>query len=310
MKLSRLVNVFIICTLVATFLLLLTACSSGTPGNKSDVIATAAQSAEDSLSVLLLARDVDINDKRIPMIVMLAGSQDTILEDRAQDLVFRYRHLDDADFEPLPEVTWRSWPIRSGVYTGVPAFNRAGVWEFQVKLTENGHTRTGRSFLQVAEDSDSPGIGDHAPATITKTATTIDEVKLISSALHPDPRFYSISLDAALASGKPTVVLFSTPAFCVSQTCGPQLDTLGKVVDTYGDRINFIHVEIFDNISEMLDTGDSSIGIVAQPVKDWGLITEPFTFFISANGIVTARFEQYTTLKELQQAAESVLNAG
>ena len=278
--------------------------------DNSGVVATAAQTAEDSLNVLLMARDADMRDSRIPMLVMVAGSQGTILEDRARNMSFSYRHLDDADFKPLPDVTWRQWPIRSGVYTGAPSFDRSGVWEFQVKFTENGHTRTGSAFLQVAEDSRSPGIGDPAPASITKTAITVDEVKQISSALTPDTRFYALSLDEALASGKPTVVLFSTPAFCVSQTCGPQIETIGKITDIYGERINFIHVEIFDNVSEMLETGDNSIGVIAKPVEDWGLITEPFTFFIDSNGIVTARFEQYTTFDELQQAAEAVLNAG
>ena len=60
----------------------------------------------------------------------------------------------------------------------------------------------------------------------------------------------------------------------------------------------------------MLETGDNSIGVIAKPVEDWGLVTEPFTFFIDANGIVTARFEQYTTLTELQEAAETALKAG
>ena len=66
-------------------------------------------------------------------------------------------------------------------------------------------------------------------------------------------------------------------------------------------------MEIFDNIREMLDTGDSSIGRVAQPVEDWGLITEPWTFFVDVNGVVTARFEQFTTFEELSEAADSVL---
>jgi hypothetical protein len=309
-KLPRPLSVIMVCAFVATLPLLNAACTSNDSSDNSGLIATAAQSTEDSLSVLLLARDVDVHDNRIPMLVMTAGSESAILEDRAQEMTFSYKNIDDADFKLLPNVTWRPWPVRSGVYTGVPAFDRSGIWEFQAQFTENGHTRTGSAFLQVAEDSKAPGIGDPARPSITKTAISVDEVKEISSALTPDTRFYSESLDKALANGKPTVVLFSTPAFCVSQTCGPQLDTLGKLADAYAGRINFIHVEVFDNISEMLETGDNSIGVIAQPVNDWGLVTEPFTFFIDANGIVTARFEQFTTLEELQQAAETALGAG
>jgi hypothetical protein len=295
---------------MATLPLLIAACASKDSSDNSGLVATAAQSADDSLSVFMLAQEVDVHDNRIPLLVMTAGRQGAILEDRAQEMSFKYRYIDDAEFMPLADVTWRPWPVRNGAYTGVPAFDRAGTWEFQVQFTENGHTRTGSAFLQVAEDSKSPGIGDPARPSVTKTATTVDEVKQISSALNLDTRFYSVSLDQALTNGKPTVVLFSTPAFCVSQTCGPQLETLGKLADTYGDLIDFIHVEVFDNISEMLETGDNSIGVIAQPVEDWGLITEPFTFFIDSNGIVTARFEQFTTLEELQQATETTLDAG
>ena len=76
----------------------------------------------------------------------------------------------------------------------------------------------------------------------------------------------------------------------------------------HGQEIDFIHVEIFDNIREMLDTGDSTIGQVAQPVSDWNLITEPWTFFVDSDGVITARFEQFTTSAELYEAMDSLLS--
>ncbi|MDA1296956.1 MAG: hypothetical protein O3B04_03005 [Chloroflexi bacterium] len=278
---------------------------SGSPG----VLATAARSAEDTLSVLLMARDVAVGDARVPIVVLLSDEDRTRLDDRLSNLSFNYRHADEESFSPLPGVVWRPWPVRGGAYTGAPEFSRPGVWEFQVSFDDGGRTRVGSSFLQVEQDSSAPGVGDAAPVTVTRTASTADEVRLISSAFVPDPAFYAISLDEALGNGRPTAVLFSTPAFCVTQTCGPQLEALGELRNLHGDRMDFIHVEIFDNIREMLDTGDSSIGRVAQPVKDWGLITEPWTFFVDANGTVAARFEQFTTLEELSEAAESVLSA-
>ncbi len=299
-------------TLIAVPLLLVFACggSSTDAPNESDVLATAVRNPDNSLSVLLMARDVEIGEARLPIVVLLADEDATRLDDRLDDLSFSYRHTNDEQFAQLPGVAWRAWPVRGGAYTGAPEFDRTGIWEVQVSFDFEGDDRIGSSFLDVQQNSAAPGVGKKAPLTVTKTASTVDEVRQISSALNPDPGFYSISLDEALVNGKPTVILFSTPAFCATQTCGPQLDTLGELKQQHGDSIDFIHVEIFDNIREMLDTGNSSIGEVAEPVNDWGLITEPWTFFVDSDGVITARFEQFTTFDELTKAAGLLLGAG
>ncbi len=296
-------------TPLSALLLVAMACS-GSSDDDPNVLATAARDAESTLSVLLMARDVEVGEARLPVVVLLGGTETTRVNDRVDDLTFSYRHADDKGFSTLCGVTWRPWPVRGGAYTAAPEFDRPGVWEVQVRLSEHGSERVGSSFIQVEQDSAAPGVGDRAPITITKTASTVDEVRQISSAFNPDPRFYAVSLDEALTNGRPTIVLFSTPAFCVTQTCGPQLDTLTGLMEQHGDSVDFIHVEIFDNIREMLDTGDSSIGEVAQAVEDWGLITEPWTFFIDSTGVISSRFEQFTTLAELSEAADRLLAAG
>lgn len=292
-------------------LILVVACGGGSSeSDDSGVLATAVSDAGSTLSILVMARDVEVGDSRLPVVVLLSDESSTRLNDRLDDLTFTYRHVDDEQFSQLPGVVWRPWPVRGGAYTGVPDFDRPGIWEVQVTLNENDNARAGSSFVQVEQNSSAPGVGDQAPLTVTKTAETVDEVRQISSAFNPDSRFYSISLDEALKNGRPTVVLFSTPAFCVTQTCGPQLDTLSGLMEQHGDRMDFIHVEIFDNIREMLDTGDSTIGEVATPVEDWGLITEPWTFFVDSDGLVSSRFEQFTTLDELTEATNILLGSG
>ncbi len=273
---------------------------------------TPAASPEDTLSVTVMTPlDVSVSTTRLPFAVFLSDADQTRLDDRLADLSFSFRHQDDASFQPLTQVEWRGWPTNGGAYVAHPQFDRAGIWEFRVELTEDGgHKRVGSTFVQVKEKSSAPEIGAPAPASVTKTASTVEEVRQISSALDPDPDFYSISLDKAITSGKPTIVLFSTPAYCTTGVCGPQLDTLGQVKDIYKDRINFIHVEIYDNIREMLDTGNQSIGELSQAVKDWGLVSEPWTFFIDSNGTVVDRFEQYTTFEELNEAVQRLLEQG
>ena len=300
--------------LMAVALLSVAACGGDGGGNGTATsqrsTSTAVRSPEESLSVIAMARDLGAGPSRVPLVVVLADSSQSRVNDRLADLSFSFRHRDDPSFTALSDVQWRAWPVQGGAYVTHPEFDRAGVWEFQVTLTDGGNSRIGSTFVQVNAESSAPAVGDPAPTSPSKTAGTVEEVMQISSALHPDPGFYSISLDDALQSGKPTVVLFSTPAYCTSQTCGPQLETLGELKSEYGDEINFIHIEIYDNVREMLDTGDPSIGRIAQPVRDWGLITEPWTFFIDADGAVTDRFEQYTTFAELEEAAQRLVQAG
>ena len=292
--------------------LLAVACGGPSPdaSNDSGILSTAVRNHDESLSIFLMTRDVEVGEARLPIVVLLSDEETTRLDDRLEDLSFSYRHTDDEQFVELPGVVWRAWPVRGGAYTGAPEFDRPGIWEVQVSFEFESDDRMGSSFLDVQQNSAAPGVGEKAPLTVTKTARTVDEVRQISSALNPDPGFYSISLDEALANSRPTVILFSTPAFCATQTCGPQLDTLGELKEQHGEQIDFIHVEIFDNIREMLDTGNSSTGEVAGPVNDWGLITEPWTFFVDSDGVSSSRFEQFTTFDELSEAADLLISAG
>lgn len=295
--------------LVSILPLLLIAAIACNNSDEPGVLATADRSGGDSLTVQLMVRDVEVGESRLPVVVLQSGEETVRLDDRLSDLSFLYRHADDEQFSLVPEVRWRQWPVRGGVYTGKADFDRPGIWEVQVTLETNGESTVGSTFINVQQNSSAPGVGDQAPITVTKTASTVEEVEQISSAFTPDPRFYSISLDEALTNGKPTVVLFSTPAFCVTQTCGPQLEVLGDLMEQHSGSIDFIHVEIFDNIREMLDTGDSTIGEVAQPVTDWNLVTEPWTFFVDPDGVIVARFEQFTTFEELSEATTKLLAA-
>ena len=113
--------------------------------------------------------------------------------------------------------------------------------------------------------------------------------------------------DAAVATGNPTVISFSTPAYCQSATCGPQTEVLSKLDDKYKGLANFIHVEIFDNPEEMLAAGDPSLGIESPVIHEWEFHTEPWTFVVDVNGIVVGRFEAFVTLEEIEEYLLPVL---
>ena len=215
-------------------------------------------SDQQGLVVFSLARDLGTGPNRIP-ITILRFDQSRVL-DRASDLSVSYGLLNGEEERAVDEITWRPWPFSGGVYTFVAEFDMAGTWEIAVTLDDPGGEVTGTAAIQVRQEPLAPGVGSPAPRTPTKTASSIDEVRVISSDPNPRPEFYQVSLDEAIGSGMPVAVTFSTPAFCQTSACGPQLDTLAEIQAEYADRCHFVHVEIWDNPREMLESGDIGLG--------------------------------------------------
>ena len=58
---------------------------------------------------------------------------------------------------------------------------------------------------------------------------------------------YQLSVDEAVSNGTPAVVVFATPAWCVSATCGPLLAQV-KALRPEFDGVDFVHVEVYDDI--------------------------------------------------------------
>ncbi len=96
---------------------------------------------------------------------------------------------------------------------------------------------------------------------------------------------HAISLDAALKNGKPTVLIIATPAFCQSQLCGPETDLVMAASKTYGDRANFIHVEVYkDNKPATIQKQ-----ILSPAANAWHTSAEPAIYFIDTAGLIKER---------------------
>ena len=95
------------------------------------------------------------------------------------------------------------------------------------------------------------------------------------------------------------VVTFSTPAFCVTATCGPQLDVITGLKEQYGGAVNFVHVEVVED-PHLLNEGRPAARW-APAVEEWGLLSEPWTFVVDRDGLVWAKFEQFTRRRTLKR---------
>jgi hypothetical protein len=216
---------------------------------------------------------------------------------------------------PVSEVagTFR-WliPESKAIYTAFTDFARAGDWGVEVTAHEAGQPdRTARITFSVRGTTLSPAIGKPAPASDTPTATDLAAVSAISTDEHPDLAFYALSIRDAVAAGKPFVVVFATPAFCTSGTCGPALDLVKQVAGQYSGRVNFIHVEPY--VLEVADgkvqpkLGESGYPQPVPAVTEWGLPTEPYVFVVDARGNVAGKFEGMAYPDELTAALDAIL---
>jgi hypothetical protein len=205
-------------------------------------------------------------------------------------------------------------PGRPGLYRTEATFDKAGDWGVEATATAaNGAKRTGRFVFPVRDTGTTPRIGATAPASENPTATTAEQIAQISTDDDPDPDFYGETVAQALAAHQPFAVVFATPAFCTSQTCGPTLDLVKSSAADFKARMAFIHVEPYQ--LEFTDgslrpvLSDQNLPISVSATEQWGLPSEPYVFVVDSSGRVTAKFEGIASAEELRAAFEAVAGA-
>ena len=109
---------------------------------------------------------------------------------------------------------------------------------------------------------------------------------------------HSVSFNQVLGK-RPVALLFSTPELCHSRVCGPVTDIMVQLQHEFGNRIVFIHQEVYvDN--------NPTRGLRAQ-LHDFNLETEPWLFTVNAKGVITARLDGVFGVNEARAALESAL---
>jgi hypothetical protein len=190
------------------------------------------------------------------------------------------------------EFIWIDKPVR-GLYAAQVDFETDGQWATELVIEGDGFDSTVRSAFEVLTEPATPALGERPPASDTPTAEDVEKLSEISTAKHPDPDFYNVSIADALKSGEPFVVVFATPEFCVSQTCGPMLDIVRNVSEAFPD-VTFIHVEPYD-----LDKTPEEL-VPVESAVEWGLPSEPWVFVMDGDGLVTAKYEGVLSTGELR----------
>lgn len=147
-----------------------------------------------------------------------------------------------------------------------------------------GFGRIQMRFAFLGEDGQAtPAVG---PASIDSRATSTGQV--------PDPVLHDTTVADAVAAGRPTVVVISTPVYCVSRFCGPITETVEALAERYGDRAEFIHLEVWKDFDTQT-INDAAEWILTD---DGG--NEPWTFLVDPDGTIAARWDNVVDVADLE----------
>ncbi|MDZ4719373.1 MAG: thioredoxin family protein [Roseiflexaceae bacterium] len=216
--------------------------------------------------------------------------------------------------------------LPAGIWVVYMSFDQPGNVgvEVQAQLPGQPQPSVRRYNLEVVSTSAAPRVGQPAISAKTLTVRDVPELKQLTSGADPDPALYQISLDDALKGGKPTAVLFATPNFCRTATCGPSVTVLSQLQKKYGDRMQFIHTEVYrfpfgdsaklqaESMAKAQSENRAPMPAelragLSDAMATWNLPSEPWLFLIDAKGIVVARYEGGITSEELSPAIENLL---
>ena len=209
------------------------------------------------------------------------------------------------------------WAIEGsrGEYIAHATFPSAGSWKaiFMVQPKGGSQEAIGVPF-QVVQTPTVVWVGDHAPDTKTPTLADVGgDVRQISTDPSPDPSFYQVSVDQALARHQPFILVFATPAFCKSAQCGPTLNFVKTAKTNAPSTVAFIHVEPYvlkyanGQLQPVLDSQGNFQ--TTDVVNKWGLPSEPWVFAVDRNGIVQAEFEGVVSQQELTDAITKIASS-
>jgi hypothetical protein len=185
------------------------------------------------------------------------------------------------------------------IYAAQVRFRRAGKYSVLV-VTKRGADLLGApAEVTVARRTTVPGVGDRPPKVATDTVASAAGNMALIDTRRPFARELHETSFKDVVGRKPVALLFATPQLCQSQVCGPVVDIALQLREKYGDRMTFIHQEVYR---------DNEVNKGLRPsLRAFGLQTEPWLFTVGRDGRIAARLEGSFGVKEFEQAVEAAL---
>jgi hypothetical protein len=301
---------------IVAILFLAAACgSSPTPtptGPSASGGRSPAAGGSGALDVLptIVSSEIAVGSNRILVSVLdSTGTKPAASPDRKVSVAFRGPGGEAIAAQPATFI----WAIEgvSGVYVVHATFPAAGAWIADFTTSAPGSTETTIPFsFDVKARTQVLGPGDPAPSVATPTIGSVGgDVAKVSTDPAPVNRFYETSEADALAAKKPFVLIFATPKFCKSSTCGPTLDKLKPIAAAHPE-MTFINVEpyvLHDDNGQLQPVLDAGNNFQAAPATvAFKLTSEPIVFVVGADGKISSSFELVFSPDEIETAIRTV----
>ena len=213
---------------------------------------------------------------------------------------------DEQHLTPFP-VTIHSDALGAPTYLSLEhTFATAGVYVAEVGL--NGKTATAGFTVVTPASEPSPVPGRAIPSLATPTTADLHSIdpSLLCTRTPVCP-LHSVSLDVALKAAKPIALLFATPKFCQTATCGPTLDVLLRQMPPYASKIQFLHMEIYPKPPDLSSAATPTTTYVVDAFK---ITSEPILFLVGADGKVRERIDGLVGDAEVKAALDRLSSAG
>jgi hypothetical protein len=251
---------------------------------------------------VVAASELVVGQNRIPIGVI---RNKTPLNDPTLKVQLRFFPVNGDTTTPavLADAAYRGQGLPVGLYVAYATLPTAGAWNLEANIAQaDGVAQVSRVRIEVLEQASTPPVGSPAFPSKNLTAKDVPDLAQLTSDIEPDPDLYQLTIADALAAKKPFLVAFSTPGFCQTAVCGPNLQVIKKVKNDLKGQVNFIHVEVYQ-----YPFGDSSQqGRRVPAMAEWKLQTEPWTFLVDANGVIQAKYEGGITFDELEPALKQL----
>lgn len=260
----------------------------------------APDAALSPLQVILVSADFAVGQPRISFALFDGEDAATGVERVALSAFPLGEDLSAAGDEPVwtgQATGYSDYEVPYWVF--YPEVATPGYWGMTAEIVHASGAASRSDFVvEIKPVSAAPAVGAPAPPSHNRTLATEPDITRLSSANDPDPAFHQLTVAGALATGRPTVVGFLTPAFCQTKWCAPVLDSLKLARAEVGDAANFIHVEVYDDFQRLTQV---------KEMAEWGLETEPWVFVLDGEGRVAARFSGPLSPEELLAALRPLL---
>src|SRR5262249_4627138 len=186
-----------------------------------------------------------------------------------------------------------------GIYVAHLTLPRAGTWGLEISGgPAPGAVEAARLSVDALAQPQAPFPGTAAPRSRNLIAGDVSDLRLIDSSEPPDPRLHQTRIVDAIRQGRPQLIVFATPKYCTSRVCGPVLDVVRTLIPAWGDRVAFVHKEVWQA---------GGVQRLYPTLEEWNFRSEPWVFIVDGDGVIRARFEGITTRRELETALRQML---